>query len=128
MLPHLLLVVVDDLGWNDVGFQRNATPGQHNVMRTPQLDRLAREGVRLADFAVYKYCSPSRSQMLVGRYAYHVGQQSSNLGAGPGSGCALSTEYAMLPAVLKRRGYATHLLGKYHRERAPAPHQAARRH
>ena len=63
-----------------------------------------------------RYCSPSRLQMLVGRYAYHVGQQSDNLGPTNG-GCALPISYDMLPAALKKFSpfhYRTHAFGKYH--------------
>ena len=59
---------------------------------------------------------PSRTQMLIGRYAYHVGQQSDNLGPTNG-GCALSVEYDMIPAALKKyapASYHTHAFGKYH--------------
>ena len=62
--PNILLHVVDDLGWNDLGYQRSALPGQHNAMDSPHLDSLARDGVRLHDFAVFKFCSPSRSDLL----------------------------------------------------------------
>eukprot|EP00041_Stephanoeca_diplocostata_P018063 m.374793 g.374793 ORF g.374793 m.374793 type:complete len:307 (-) comp20910_c0_seq1:1957-2877(-) len=113
--PHIMFIVVDDLGWNDVGFQNNATPNQRNVMQTPHIDELAHSGVVLDDYTVYKYCSPSRSQMLVGRYAYHLGQQSNNLGP-TGAGCALPLANKMLPAVLKEAPipYRTAMLGKYH--------------
>eukprot|EP00035_Acanthoeca_spectabilis_P032755 m.20201 g.20201 ORF g.20201 m.20201 type:complete len:549 (-) comp5549_c0_seq1:372-2018(-) len=113
--PSFLFVVVDDLGFNDVGFQNNATPGQQNVMQTPTIDALAKGGVILSDYTVYKYCSPSRTQMLVGRYAYHLGAQSSNLGP-TNSGCAVSDDYDLIPAALKKYApakYATHAFGKY---------------
>ena len=73
--PHIMFHVVDDLGWNDLGYQRGALPGQENAMRSTHLDELALGGVRLHDYAVFKFCSPSRSQFLTGRYAYHLGQQ-----------------------------------------------------
>eukprot|EP00038_Savillea_parva_P012281 m.203553 g.203553 ORF g.203553 m.203553 type:complete len:523 (+) comp22152_c0_seq1:1-1569(+) len=103
-------------GYLPAMFQNNATPGQHNVMQTPNIDALAHSGVILTDYTVYKYCSPSRTQMLIGRYAYHVGQQSDNLGPTNG-GCALSVEYDMIPAALKKyapASYHTHAFGKYH--------------
>lgn len=65
-----MFIVVDDLGWNDVGFQNNAIPTQRNVMQTPHIDTLATSGVVLDDYTVYKYCSPSRSQMLVKKYIF----------------------------------------------------------
>ena len=51
-----------DLGWNDLGYQRGALPGQQNAIDSPHLDALALAGVRLFDYAVFKFCSPSRSQ------------------------------------------------------------------
>ena len=50
-----------DLGWNDLGYQRGALPGQENAIDSPHLDALALGGVRLFDYAVFKFCSPSRS-------------------------------------------------------------------
>jgi arylsulfatase A-like enzyme len=67
--PHIFFHVVDDLGWNDLGYQRGALPGQHNAIESPHIDTLALAGIRLHDYAVFKFCSPSRSQFLVGRYA-----------------------------------------------------------
>lgn len=58
--PHLVFIMVDDQGYNDVGYH-----GSH--IRTPVLDRLARRGVRLENYYVQPICSPSRSQLMTGR-------------------------------------------------------------
>lgn len=59
--PHLVLVLADDLGWNDVGFHGSR-------LRTPHLDALAAGGVRLDNYYTQPLCTPSRSQLLTGRY------------------------------------------------------------
>lgn len=59
--PHVVFVLADDLGWNDVGFHGS-------VIRTPHLDALAAGGVVLDNYYVQPLCTPSRSQLLTGRY------------------------------------------------------------
>lgn len=114
--PHLLLVVIDDLGIDDVSVRVNgSTDASPNGVVSPHLQALASDGVVLTDYHVFKFCSPSRTQMLTGRYAYHVGQQSyMNLNP-DGARCGINTSYAMLPALLaaEARGYRTYMLGKW---------------
>ncbi|DAA25870.1 TPA: arylsulfatase B [Bos taurus] len=62
--PHLVFVLADDLGWNDVGFHGSA-------IRTPRLDALAAGGVLLDNYYTQPLCTPSRSQLLTGRYQVH---------------------------------------------------------
>jgi len=116
--PHIIFHVVDDLGWNDLGYQRGALPNQTNAIRSPHIDSLALGGIRLHDYATFKFCSPARSQFLAGRYAYHLGQQTTiNL---PGKKfpkpCALPLQYDMMPAVLRKAGtgYVSRSYGKWH--------------
>lgn len=59
--PHLVLVLADDLGWGDVGWHGSA-------IRTPRLDALGAGGVRLERYYTQPLCTPSRSQLLSGRY------------------------------------------------------------
>ena len=67
--PHILLIIADDLGFNDVGY--------HNPdIISPTIDKLAKEGVRLENYYVQPICSPSRSQLLSGRYQVRQGNQS----------------------------------------------------
>ena len=117
--PNIFFHVVDDLGWNDLGYQRGALPGQLNAIQSPHIDSLAMSGVRLHDYAVFKFCSPSRSQFLTGRYAYHLGQQTKiNLPSSAPSvdgTCGLPLGYAMIPAVLKAHApeYISRAYGKW---------------
>jgi hypothetical protein len=71
--PHLVFVLADDLGWNDVSFHGSS-------LRTPHLDALAAGGVQLDNYYTQPLCTPSRSQLLTGRYQVRgarPGQQSS---------------------------------------------------
>lgn len=63
---HIVLVVVDDFGWSDVGFHGSK-------IHTPNMDKLAAEGVILDNYYVQPICSPSRSALLSGRYPIHTG-------------------------------------------------------
>ena len=64
--PHIVLVVIDDLGWSDVGFQGS-------VIQTPNINRLAAEGVILENYYVQPLCTPTRSTLMTGRYPIHTG-------------------------------------------------------
>ena len=64
---HILLIVVDDLGWADVGF--------HNPqIKTPNIDQLASEGVILDNYYVQPVCTPTRAALLSGMYPIHTGE------------------------------------------------------
>ncbi|KAL9987467.1 hypothetical protein ACROYT_G001780 [Oculina patagonica] len=63
--PHILLLVADDLGWSDVGFQGSK-------IQTPNIDKLASEGVVLDNYYVQPVCSPTRSALLTGLYPIHT--------------------------------------------------------
>lgn len=64
--PHIVLIVIDDLGWSDVGFQGS-------VIRTPNINRLAADGVILDNYYVQPLCTPTRSTLMTGRYPIHTG-------------------------------------------------------
>ena len=99
-------VMVDDLGWNGFGFNSNNTE-----VRSPAIDELARGGVILVNHYVYKFCSPTRASFLTGRIPGH-GIQETNLAMTSAVGCNLNL--TMIPKMLKRAGYSSHLVGKWH--------------
>lgn len=108
--PHVIFNVVDDLGWNDVGWHDS-----FNQIKTPKLNAFVNESIKLSQYYVYRFCSPSRSTFLTGRYPWHIGQQTDmNLNPTPGIACGINKKYDFLAKVLKKAGYATHALGKWH--------------
>ncbi|XP_033752639.1 arylsulfatase I-like [Pecten maximus] len=103
--PHIIFIVADDLGWNDVGW--------HNrYMRTPTINRLARHGVILNSSYVHPTCTPSRSSILTGVYPFRFGLQNGVIR--PAEAKHLPTNYPTLPEKLRDAGYATHMIGKWH--------------
>lgn len=102
---HILFVVVDDLGWSDVGFHGSK-------IETPNIDGLAAEGVELDNYYVLPVCTPTRSAFMTGRYPIHTGMQHFVLG--PASPYGLPLNFTTLPQKMKELGYATHMVGKWH--------------
>jgi arylsulfatase A-like enzyme len=104
--PNVVLVFADDLGYADVG-----AFGARSI-RTPSIDRLAREGVRFTDFYVAQaVCSASRAALLTGAYPNRVGI----LGAlFPTATSGIADGETTLAELLKARGYATAIYGKWH--------------
>ena len=102
--PNILMVVADDAGWKDVGYHGSE-------IKTPNLDKLMREGVELNQFYVCPTCSPTRASLLTGRYASRYGI------LGPiamKSEQTLPADTLTLPALLRQNGYTTAITGKWH--------------
>lgn len=99
--PNIVFIMADDLGWADVAFHGGNAP-------TPHLDRLAREGLELAQHYVAPVCSPTRTGLLTGRCWSRFGITT------PTNALALPTDTVTLPAALKSAGYDTCLIGKWH--------------
>jgi len=104
--PNILLIYVDDLGYGDLGSYG------HPVIKTPNLDKLAADGLRLTSYyAPSALCSPSRAGLMTGRYPYRTGIRS---WIPDGSGIFLRDEEITLAETLKSAGYQTALIGKWH--------------
>ena len=74
--PHILLVVADDLGWQDIGYHGRVEEQENHSLNskieTPVLDQLASEGLKLENYYVQPSCTPSRSVLLSGRYQVNI--------------------------------------------------------
>jgi arylsulfatase A-like enzyme/predicted neuraminidase len=104
--PNIVLVFADDLGYGDLGCF-----GAKQV-RTPNIDRMAKEGVTLADFHVAQaVCSASRAALLTGCYPNRIGIHGA---LGPGAKHGISANEVTLAELCKSKGYATGMVGKWH--------------
>ena len=110
--PNIILINCDDLGYGDVGCYGST------VNRTPALDRMAAEGIRLTDFYMASpICSPSRGAMMTGCYPRRIGFDVFAGGAGvlfPGHSDGLHENERTLAHILGEQGYATKHVGKWH--------------
>lgn len=105
-LPNVVLIYADDLGFGDLGCYG------HPTIRTPNLDRLAAEGSRFTQFySAAPLCSPSRAALLTGRYPVRSGI---NFVLFPDSEGGLPESEVTIAGILKQRGYATAIVGKWH--------------
>jgi len=110
--PNILLIVADDMGYADVGFQ-----GGRDIP-TPNIDALARNGIRFTDAYVSgPYCSPTRAGLMTGRYPQRFGHEFNPVG-NPESGLPL--DQPTMADRLKAVGYRTALFGKWHLGSAPS--------
>jgi arylsulfatase A len=119
--PNVVLIMMDDMGYGDLG-----SYGGRDV-RTPNIDRLAREGVRLTDaYANGQVCTPTRAALISGRYPQRFGLERALTAAPADSALGLPVMGTSLPALLKSNGYTTGLIGKWHlgfkREFSPRAH------
>jgi len=104
--PHIVLIVADDLGWNEVSWNN-----PHFL--TPHMEELSREkGVRLAQSYVTPKCSPSRAALMTGLYPWRIGRQRGAVERFQATG--LNTSLPTLPELLAKGGYRTHMVGKWH--------------
>jgi len=101
--PNIILILTDDQGWGDL-----SSNGNINV-ETPNIDKLAETGVTFDRFYVCAVCSPTRAEILTGRYHVRGGVWSTGAG-----GERLDTDETTIAEVLRTAGYATAAYGKWH--------------
>lgn len=110
--PNFVVIFCDDLGYGDIGCFGSK---KH---RTPNIDRMAREGLKLTSFYVTSgVCTPSRSSLMTGCYPRRVNMHVDNRGGWvlfPRATKGLNPKEITIAEVLKKRGYATGIVGKWH--------------
>ena len=115
--PNVVVVFVDDLGYNDVSYN-GATE-----IETPNIDRLAEEGVVFSNgYVVHPFCGPSRAGLITGRYPARFGMEYNIAYAPFDEGHGLPTEEKTMAAYLNEAGYRTGIVGKWQLGAAPAFH------
>ena len=125
--PNIVFILADDLGWNEVGFNRSG------ISLTPYIDNLRTSGVSMTQFYVHAVCGPSRAALLTGRYPYRnwtdwrtedfgkpnylamlgLGLLQNELGEETRRIHALATEEKTIAEALKEQGYSTAIAGKW---------------
>ncbi len=101
--PNVLLIITDDQGHGDLGFHGNPK------IRTPQLDKFARESVQFQRFYVSPVCAPTRASLMTGRYNYRTGVVDTYLGR-----AMMHPEEVTLAEMMAAAGYRTGIFGKWH--------------
>ena len=101
--PNIVLIVTDDQGWWDIGSHGN------EAIETPNMDRLAAEGVELTRFYVQPVCAPTRAGLMTGRHYVRTGLYNTRFG-----GDTLHAGERTLAEMLRQAGYRTGIFGKWH--------------
>ena len=109
--PNVLFLLTDDQRWDQMGC------AGHPFLRTPNMDRLAREGARFANsFVTTALCSPSRAAFLTGRYNHANGVRDNR------TDLPEVSQRRTFPYLLREAGYETAYFGKFHMGNSPQPH------
>jgi arylsulfatase A-like enzyme len=109
--PNFIVLLCDDLGYGDLGCYGNSS------IRTPNIDRVAAQGVRLTEFYATPTCTPSRASLLTGRYPVRSGMTRVLI---PGEHFGMPASEITMAEALKERGYRTACIGKWHLGNRPA--------
>lgn len=108
--PNIILVLADDMGFSDIG----AYGGE---VKTPNIDQLAKEGIRYKQFYNAARCCPTRASLMTGLYPHQAGMgwmAAADLGTNPAYQDDLNKESVTIAEVLKTAGYSTYMTGKWH--------------
>ena len=98
---------MDDLGWADIG--------AHDAgYETKNIDALLSSGIELTNYHVHSVCSPTRSALMTGQYSFKLGLQRTNPPIQPMTMEHLPYDAPTIAELLKKAGYRTHMLGKWH--------------
>ncbi|MFB9054815.1 arylsulfatase [Formosa undariae] len=101
--PNVILIVTDDQGFGDLGYYGNPH------VKTPTIDRFAKESVRFDEFLVSPVCAPTRAALMTGRYTLRTGVRDTYRG-----GAIMATDEITIAEILKDAGYKTGMIGKWH--------------
>ncbi|KAK6181015.1 hypothetical protein SNE40_008962 [Patella caerulea] len=104
--PNIILIVADDLGYDDVSFHGS------NQIPTPNIDSLANKGILLNNYYVQPICTPTRSALMTGRHPIHTGMQHSVIVGDQPYGLPLTE--TIMPQYFNKLGYSSHIVGKWH--------------
>ncbi|WP_305093789.1 arylsulfatase [Prescottella sp. R16] len=121
--PDVVVMIVDDMGYSDIGPFGSEIP-------TPHLDAVAAEGARLTDFHVTPTCSPTRASLMTGCNSHAVGMGAvANVDTGfPGYAAELPAHQPTIAETFRTAGYSTMAIGKWHMCREQDMHAAGDRH
>ncbi len=101
--PNVILIITDDQGYGDLGITGNPH------VKTPVIDKFARESIRFNDFYVSPVCAPTRSSLMTGRYSLRTGVRDTYNG-----GATMASSEITIAEMLKETGYTTGNFGKWH--------------
>ena len=101
--PNVILIMTDDQGYGDLGVHGNP------IIRTPRLDRLARESLEMTSFYVCPVCAPTRASLMTGRYNYRTGVTDTWLGR-----AMMHADETTVAELFHQAGYRTAIFGKWH--------------
>ncbi len=107
--PNVLVIIADDLGYNDLGFQGS------KEIPTPHLDKLAAQSLRCTNgYVSHPFCSPTRAGIMTGRYQHRFGHENNPAWLPESTTAGLSLSETTFPSLMQKAGYTTGAVGKWH--------------